>query len=118
MTKEEQIFRMVYTGEEREWDHAALVLEHEEQEEEYFKMQHKESPSDVRVYGMSASNAHVQDQRTIVLKVSGYGYGQRPPSFSISENYVHMYISAEEARDIAAKLLNFVLQEERREKAS
>jgi len=118
MTREDEIFRMVYTGEEHDWDQAALAMAHQEQEEEYFRMNHAEPPSDIRVFGLEKSSIHARECRATVLKVSGYGYGQRPPSFSITENTVHLYLSTEEAQMISDKLLEFIKHRKKEEKAS
>ena len=103
MTKEEEIFRMIYTGEEREWDHAALVLEHEEQEKEYFAMA-DEKDSSVHVKDFGKSSVHGGKDRRVNLSLSGYGYGQRKPDFSATPDSLNLYMSVREARAVITKL--------------
>ena len=112
--KDQEVFQMVYDGEYLEWDHAALVLEHEQQEEEFFKMVNEAiNHSKVEISDLSGSAICADHQRGTVVQLHGYGYTHRKPSFSVSEHTVNLYISVQEARDMAAKLLEFIAQKEK-----
>ena len=72
-----------------------------------------ESNSRVEINDLTGSAICADHERGTVLQLHGYGYTHRKPSFSVSEHTVNLYISIEEARDMAAKLLDFIADKEK-----
>ena len=99
---DDETFLAAYT-EYKDWDTAAEILEHEEQEEEYFAMAEKlNSTVDVRDFGNCS--VHGGKGRRVNLSLSGYGYGQRKPDFHATPCSLNLYMSVQEAREVITKL--------------
>ena len=114
MPSKDEIFYAAYT-EYKDWDKAAEILEHEEQEEELQRMQEPESnSSQITTRSLDTSAIHKREERNVVLRIQGYGYAHRQPSFDVNSNSVNLYLSVQEASDMAARLLEHVnrLQEQ------
>ena len=113
MPSKDEIFYAAYT-EYKDWDKAAEILEHEEQEEELQQMQEPESYSQITTRSLDTSAIHKREERNVVLRIQGYGYAHRQPSFDVNSNSVNLYLSVQEASEMAAKLLEHVtrLQEQ------
>ena len=72
-----------------------------------------QNSSRVEINDLTGSAICADHERGTVVQLHGYGYTHRKPSFSVSEHTVSLFISVEEARDMAAKLLDFIAKKEK-----
>ena len=110
----------IVTHEEAQLDRALDLIEHERLDASALNhfnggYMPAECPSKVEIQDLSGSAVCADHERGTVVKLHGYGYTHRKPSFSVSEHTVNLYISLEEARDMLSKLTAFI---DTKEKAS
>ena len=73
----------------------------------------EQNSSRVEINDLTGSAICADHERGTVVQLHGYGYTHRKPSFSVSEHTVNLYISIDEARDMAARLLDFIAKKEK-----
>ena len=112
----EHLYRIVHS-EAESYERALDLIEHERLDASalrHFNGGYMPEPSSrVEISDLSGSAICADHQRGTVVQLHGYGYTHRKPSFSVSEHTVNLYVSVEEARDMAAKLLEFIAQKEK-----
>ena len=108
----------IVTHEEAQRERALDLIEHERLDASALShfnggYMAEQNNSRVIVSDLTGSAICKNHERGTVVQLHGYGYTHRKPSFSISEHTVSLYVSVEEARDLASKLLDFLEQKEK-----
>jgi hypothetical protein len=118
----EHLYRYVHE-EAESYERALDLIEHERLDASALShfnggyMAEKNS-SQITTRSLDCSAIHKREERNVVLKVQGYGYSHRQPSFDVNANSVCLYLSVQEASEMAARLLEHVVSLQDQEKAS